>query len=105
MFDVDAGGVSYRESEHEQPGAEVVTAPSPSTPYWPLVVEPMVFGRLSISCSEASAAPSSCVANVPAFVTAWAATVIAGSYYLQGDSLAISATISFGTYVPKSVVI
>jgi deaminated glutathione amidase len=27
MFDVDAGGVSYRESEHEQPGAEVVTAP------------------------------------------------------------------------------
>jgi predicted amidohydrolase len=27
MFDVDAGGVSYRESEHEQPGAEPVTAP------------------------------------------------------------------------------
>jgi predicted amidohydrolase len=27
LFDVDAGGVSYRESEHEQPGAEVVTAP------------------------------------------------------------------------------
>ncbi|HEX4670103.1 MAG TPA: carbon-nitrogen hydrolase family protein [Solirubrobacterales bacterium] len=27
MFDVDAGGVSYRESEHEQPGAEIVTAP------------------------------------------------------------------------------
>jgi predicted amidohydrolase len=27
MFDVDAGGVSYRESEHEQPGDEVVTAP------------------------------------------------------------------------------
>jgi predicted amidohydrolase len=27
MFDVDAGGVSYRESEHEQPGEEVVTAP------------------------------------------------------------------------------
>jgi predicted amidohydrolase len=27
MFDVDAGGVSYRESEHEAPGAEVVTAP------------------------------------------------------------------------------
>jgi predicted amidohydrolase len=27
MFDVDAGGVSYRESEHEQPGSEVVTAP------------------------------------------------------------------------------
>jgi predicted amidohydrolase len=26
MFDVDAGGVSYRESEHEQPGAEPVTA-------------------------------------------------------------------------------
>jgi deaminated glutathione amidase len=26
MFDVDAGGVSYRESEHEQPGSEVVTA-------------------------------------------------------------------------------
>jgi predicted amidohydrolase len=25
MFDVDAGGVSYRESEHEQPGSEVVT--------------------------------------------------------------------------------
>lgn len=27
MFDVDAGGVSYRESEHEQAGTEVVTAP------------------------------------------------------------------------------
>jgi len=28
MFDVDAGGVSYRESEHEQPGSELVTAPA-----------------------------------------------------------------------------
>jgi deaminated glutathione amidase len=27
MFDVDAGGVAYRESEHEQAGTEVVTAP------------------------------------------------------------------------------
>lgn len=27
MFDVDAGGVSYRESEHESPGTEPVTAP------------------------------------------------------------------------------
>jgi predicted amidohydrolase len=27
MFDVDAGGVSYRESGHEQPGSELVTAP------------------------------------------------------------------------------
>ncbi len=27
MFDVDAGGVSYHESEHEQPGSELVTAP------------------------------------------------------------------------------
>ena len=27
MFDVDAGGVSYRESDHERPGSEVVTAP------------------------------------------------------------------------------
>ena len=27
MFDVDAGGVSYRESAHERPGAEIVTAP------------------------------------------------------------------------------
>jgi predicted amidohydrolase len=27
MFDVDAGGVSYRESAHEQPGDEIVTAP------------------------------------------------------------------------------
>jgi deaminated glutathione amidase len=26
MFDVDAGGVSYRESEYEQPGTDVVTA-------------------------------------------------------------------------------
>jgi predicted amidohydrolase len=26
MFDVDAGGVSYRESAHEEPGSEVVTA-------------------------------------------------------------------------------
>lgn len=27
MFDVDAGGVSYRESAHEQPGEDIVTAP------------------------------------------------------------------------------
>jgi deaminated glutathione amidase len=27
MFDVDVGGVAYRESEHEQPGSEIVTAP------------------------------------------------------------------------------
>ena len=27
MFDVDAGGVSYRESEHEQPGSAVATGP------------------------------------------------------------------------------
>jgi predicted amidohydrolase len=27
MFDVDIGGVSYRESDHEEPGAEIVTAP------------------------------------------------------------------------------
>jgi predicted amidohydrolase len=26
MFDVDVGGVAYRESEHEKPGADVVTA-------------------------------------------------------------------------------
>ncbi|HVY78458.1 MAG TPA: carbon-nitrogen hydrolase family protein [Solirubrobacterales bacterium] len=26
MFDVDVGGVSYRESEHEEPGGEIVTA-------------------------------------------------------------------------------
>lgn len=26
MFDVEVGGVSYRESEHEQPGEEIVTA-------------------------------------------------------------------------------
>jgi predicted amidohydrolase len=26
MFDVDAGGISYRESEHEEPGEEIVTA-------------------------------------------------------------------------------
>jgi deaminated glutathione amidase len=27
MFDVEVGGVSYRESEHEEPGTEIVTAP------------------------------------------------------------------------------
>jgi deaminated glutathione amidase len=27
MFDVEAGGVLYRESEHEQPGEEIATAP------------------------------------------------------------------------------
>jgi deaminated glutathione amidase len=27
MFDVDVGGVAYRESAHEEPGSEVVTAP------------------------------------------------------------------------------
>ncbi len=29
MFDVDVGGVSYRESEHEQPGEEIVLASLP----------------------------------------------------------------------------
>ena len=29
MFDVDVGGVSYRESEHEEPGGEIVVAPLP----------------------------------------------------------------------------
>jgi predicted amidohydrolase len=29
MFDVDVGGVSYRESEHEEPGAEIVVAALP----------------------------------------------------------------------------
>jgi len=27
MFDVEVGGVAYRESEHEEPGSEIVTAP------------------------------------------------------------------------------
>jgi predicted amidohydrolase len=27
MFDVEAGGVAYRESDHEQPGEEIVSAP------------------------------------------------------------------------------
>jgi predicted amidohydrolase len=27
MFDVEAGGIAYRESEHEQPGEEIVSAP------------------------------------------------------------------------------
>jgi predicted amidohydrolase len=27
MFDVNVGGVAYRESDHEEPGAEIVTAP------------------------------------------------------------------------------
>jgi len=27
MFDVEVGGVAYRESEHEEPGTEIVTAP------------------------------------------------------------------------------
>ncbi len=31
MFDVDAGGVSYRESDHEEPGEEIVTAPIADT--------------------------------------------------------------------------
>lgn len=31
MFDVDVGGVSYRESDHEEPGEEIVTAPLAGT--------------------------------------------------------------------------
>ena len=31
MFDVDVGGVAYRESEHEQAGEEIVTAPLGAT--------------------------------------------------------------------------
>jgi deaminated glutathione amidase len=30
MFDVDVAGVSYRESEHEEPGEEIVVAPLPA---------------------------------------------------------------------------
>lgn len=32
MFDVDVGGVSYRESKHEQPGEEIVVADAAGTP-------------------------------------------------------------------------
>lgn len=32
MFDVDVGGVSYRESKHEQPGDEIVVADAAGTP-------------------------------------------------------------------------
>jgi predicted amidohydrolase len=32
MFDVDVGGVTYRESEHEQPGAEIVLADAGDVP-------------------------------------------------------------------------
>jgi predicted amidohydrolase len=31
MFDVDVGGVAYRESEYEEPGAEIVTVPLADT--------------------------------------------------------------------------
>lgn len=31
MFDVNAGGVAYRESEHEEPGEEIVTSPLADT--------------------------------------------------------------------------
>jgi len=31
MFDVDVDGVAYRESDHEQPGSEIVTAPLAGT--------------------------------------------------------------------------
>jgi predicted amidohydrolase len=31
MFDVDVGGVAYRESDHEEPGEEIVTAPLAGT--------------------------------------------------------------------------
>jgi predicted amidohydrolase len=31
MFDVDVGGVTYRESDHEEPGEEIVTAPLADT--------------------------------------------------------------------------
>ena len=32
MFDVDVGGVAYRESEHEEPGSEIVVAPAGELP-------------------------------------------------------------------------
>jgi deaminated glutathione amidase len=32
MFDVDVGGVAYRESEHEEPGTEIVIAPAADVP-------------------------------------------------------------------------
>ena len=32
MFDVEVGGISYRESEHEEPGEEIVIAPAGDVP-------------------------------------------------------------------------
>ena len=34
MFDVDVGGVAYRESEHEEAGEEIVTAPLGELDAW-----------------------------------------------------------------------
>ena len=46
MFDVDAGGVAYRESEHEEAGEEIVTAAAGSSPSGDHLLRPALPGAL-----------------------------------------------------------
>ena len=55
MFDVDVGGVAYRESEHEEPGEEIVTAPLGRAP-------PSASASVTTCASPSSSGSSPCAA-------------------------------------------
>ena len=63
MFDVDVGGVAYRESEHEEPGSEIVVAPAGELPDLGLTVcydlrFPELFRILAVRGARLIAVPS-----------------------------------------------
>ena len=63
MFDVDVGGVAYRESEHEEPGSEIVLAPAGALPDLGLTVcydlrFPELFRILAVRGARLIAVPS-----------------------------------------------
>ena len=59
MFDVDVGGVAYRESEHEAPGEEIVTAPLAGTTIGLSVCYDLRFPELYRILAAARRPPSS----------------------------------------------
>jgi deaminated glutathione amidase len=68
MFDVDVGGVAYRESEHEEPGTEIVTAAPAELPELGLSVcydlrFPELFRILAVRGARLIAVPSAFTAT------------------------------------------
>jgi len=67
MFDVDVGGVSYRESEHERAGEEVVVAPAAGTDLGMTICYdlrfPELFRILALRGARVITVPSACTAT------------------------------------------